>query len=102
MPCQQIIGKKEVNSRFQNHFWEIAVNKLLDVLRKDTTPPPIEAKKTITADDDDDWIGGKADDASKHLSNTPEVKLDLASPNNDETIEAMEPTFPEKPNVSFK
>ena len=86
----------------KKNYNEIAVNKLLDVLRKDTTPPPIEEKKTITTDDDDDWIGGKADDVSKHLSDTPEVKLDLASPNNDETIEAMEPTFPEKPNVSLQ
>ena len=46
----------------KKNYNEIAVNKLLDVLRKDTTIPPIEEKKTITTDDDDDWIGGKADD----------------------------------------
>ena len=32
----------------KKNYNEIAVNKLLDVLRKDTTPTPIEEKKTIT------------------------------------------------------
>ena len=52
----------------KKNYNEIAVNKLLDVLRKD--PPKSEEDKKIpfAVDlEEDDWIGGKMDNSEKTL-----------------------------------
>ncbi len=86
----------------KKNYNEIAVNKLLDVLRKDTTPPPSEEKKVLTKELDDDWIGGEIDNTPKHLSEKFEIKLDHTPPKRNATIEVKEPINEEEPNFSIQ
>ena len=87
----------------KKNYNEIAVNKLLDVLRKDTTPPASEEKKTVgSEEDEDDWIGGKIENAPKDMSEKSKIKLDQTSPKMDETIEVKKPIITEEPNVPIQ
>ena len=68
----------------KKNYNEIAVNKLLDVLRKD--PPKSEEDEKIPSVDleEDDWIGGKMDMFRKTLPE--ELKPPTPKPKNDLNI----------------
>ena len=52
----------------KKNYNEIAVNKLLDVLRKDTPEPKLEDQKTISNDiEEDEWIGGNTEDSKEQV-----------------------------------
>ncbi len=67
----------------KKNYNEIAVNKLLDVLRKDTPESIPEGKQppSIEIEDDDEWIGGKEEDIQEQKTKKPESEINETSIN---------------------
>lgn len=83
----------------KKNYNEIAVNKLLDVLRKDPPKSEEDEKIPFAVDlEEDDWIGGKMDNSEKTLPE--ELKPPTPKPKNDLNISVL--ATKEDPSVNIE
>ena len=74
----------------KKEYDSIAVNKLLDVLRKDSATSD-EENLSDESDIEDDWIGGPKEGSPEQIVNTDESETDLITQSSDEVFESDEP-----------